>query len=241
MDTRTIVALYDDLSAANSAVRALLDRGLTREDISVVAYNSDTDAVTTTTGTTSTERTDVEAGEGASFGAVVGALTGLVAGLTAIIIPGIGPIIAAGPLAAVLGGAAGAAIGAGAGALTGGLTASLVDLGVPAAEVETFSEGVRRGGTLVTVHTPASMEAEATTILESYNPTDINGRAARWREEGWSGTSTAAMTEEELMNERIRRAADPAITTGTLGGVETTGTPETTGEPRRVRTYSRQS
>src|SRR5688572_5637412 len=142
--SETILAVYDTLDTAHSAVRDLTGSGFDRADIGVAArdYNSaDWGDV----------NDDVTGSEGSGFGALVGGLTGVVMGLTAITIPGIGAIIAAGPLAAALGAATGGAIGAVAGAATGGLVASLVDLGVPGEDAESYAEHVRRGGALVSV------------------------------------------------------------------------------------------
>src|SRR5947207_11774476 len=99
------------------------------------------------------------AATGAGVGAVVGGLGGLLLGLGALAIPGIGPIIAAGPLVAALGGAA-------AGAAVGGLIGALTKMGVPEEEAHIYAEGVRRGGTLVTV---TADDANTDTIVSVLN------------------------------------------------------------------------
>ena len=134
--TKTIVALYDEFANARQAVEALVDAGFERDDISMVASDASGEYAEYV-------NEDVTAEEGAGFGAVVGALVGLGVAL----IPGIGPVLAAGPLAAALM----AGIGAAAGAVTGGIVAALVDFGVPEDHAQYYAEGVRRGGTLVTV------------------------------------------------------------------------------------------
>ena len=177
--SETILAVYDTLDMAHAAVRDLTSSGFDRSNIGVAArdYNA-----------ADWEQEDVSGAEGSGFGALVGGLTGIVMGLTAITIPGIGAIIAAGPLAAALGAATGGAIGAVAGAATGGLVASLVDLGVPDDEAETYAEHVRRGGALVSVTVPdENMVAKATEILRRYNPIDVDRRATQWKQKGWTG------------------------------------------------------
>ena len=71
---------------------------------------------------------------------------GLLAGLGLLAIPGLGPIVAAGWLAAT---AVGAGIGAAGGAATGSLVGALKNSGHTEEDANVYSEGVRRGGTLV--------------------------------------------------------------------------------------------
>jgi len=205
--SETILAVYDTLDTAHAAVRDLTGVGFDRADIGVAArdYNSKDWG----------ETEDVTGAEGSGFGALVGGLTGLVMGLTAITIPGIGAIIAAGPLAAALGAATGGAIGAVAGAATGGLVASLVDLGVPGEDAETYAEHVRRGGALVSVTVQeASRTQTAMDILNRYHPVDIDRRATQWRTKGWGGFDAMAdpYTAEHLAEER--RQYDSAYESG---------------------------
>jgi len=195
--SETILAVYDTLNTAHAAIRDLTGVGFDRSDIGVAArdYNSSDWG----------EAENVTGAEGSGFGALVGGLTGVVMGLTAITVPGIGAIIAAGPLAAALGAATGGAIGAVAGAATGGLVASLVDLGVPDMEAETYAEHVRRGGALVSVTVRDESRIQtALDILNRYHPVDIDRRATQWKAKGWSGFDAMAdpYTAEELAQER---------------------------------------
>jgi hypothetical protein len=196
--SETILAVYDTLDTAHSAVRDLTGSGFDRADIGVAARDY-----------SSTDWGDVDdnvtGSEGSGFGALVGGLTGVVMGLTAITIPGIGAIIAAGPLAAALGAATGGAIGAVAGAATGGLVASLVDLGVPDEDAESYAEHVRRGGALVSVTVKdESRVGTATDILNRYHPVDIDRRATQWKAKGWTGYDKMAdpYTAEHLAADR---------------------------------------
>jgi hypothetical protein len=188
---RTVVALYDDFADASDAVRELTDEGFSRENISMMAADPHgeyagylgedeyVDKSTVADGTTE------GAGVGAGIGAVVGGLGGLLIGLGALVIPGIGPVLAAGPLAAALTGLAGAGVGAVAGGVTGGLLGALVNMGIPEESAHYYAEGVRRGGTLVTVRTSDELTDQAVDTLNDHNPVDINSRVTKWREEGW--------------------------------------------------------
>jgi hypothetical protein len=187
--TRNVVALYDNFEDANAAVRDLVDQGFQREEISFMAADKSRMQRSTLTdvdeGVDSTVVADDAsgAGVGAGVGAAVGGLAGVLIGLGALAIPGIGPIIAAGPLATVLAGLA----GAGAGAVAGGILGALVDMGVPEETAGYYAEGVRRGGTLVSVRVDDQYTDKALNILNRHNPVDLNERTTQWRSEGWTG------------------------------------------------------
>jgi len=185
---RTIVALFDDLNAANSAVREMVEKGFPREEISLMANDpgGEYDRSFTPMEPESSAASE-GASVGAGIGAVLGGVGGLLVGLGALTIPGIGLVIAAGPLAAALAGLAGAGVGAVAGGVTGGLIGALADMGIPEESAQYYVEGIRRGGTLVTVRAEDDMTNEAVDILNRYNPVDVNQLAAQWRESGWTG------------------------------------------------------
>lgn len=201
---RTVVALFDDFTSASDAVRELVDNGFSRNEISILASDRTGDYSRYVTAQDTSEKVDDSttsgAGVGAGIGAVIGGLAGILVGLGALTIPGIGPVIAAGPLAAGIAGLAGAGAGAVAGGVTGGLIGALADMGVPEDNAQYFAEGVRRGGTLVTLRTSDEMSNRARDILNNFNPVDMNVRVTEWREEGWTGfdastSPTMARTE----------------------------------------------
>ena len=201
---KTIVGLYDDITTARRVVEELANAGFERGNISLVANNS----VTGATGTTGATGGDGEAmAEGAAGGALVGGalggLGGLLLGLGALAIPGIGPVIAAGPIVAGL-------TGAGIGAAVGGLAGALVNWGVPEEEAEFYTEGVRRGGTLVAVKSDENMVNEALRIMNHYGPVDVRERSSMWRSEGWTGMNTDTYTDTTT-----RATTTTPMTTGT--------------------------
>jgi hypothetical protein len=182
----TAVGLFDTIRQAETAVRDLVDMGIPRENISVIANNArgeytvDTGAGATTEG----------AAAGAIGGTVVGGALGLLVGLGALAIPGIGPVLAVGPLAAAVGSTAaaagGAAAGAGIGAAAGGLLGALVGAGVPEEEANYYTEGVRRGGTLVSVSYDGADQSAIADVLRRNGAVDIDERGAEWRRAGWT-------------------------------------------------------
>ncbi len=193
----TVSALFDNRSDAVSAVRALTDSGVLRGDISMVASDAAGEYVDY-----HGREFDLPADdslEGAASGALIGGVGGLLVGLAALAIPGVGPIVAAGPIAA-------AVAGAGIGAATGGIVGALIDLGVDEDYAGYYAEGVRRGGTLVTVHVDDNMADRVENILDGYNPVDLDTRADRWRDEGWTAYDPESdpYTTDQIERERVR-------------------------------------
>jgi uncharacterized protein (TIGR02271 family) len=80
--------------------------------------------------------------------------------------------------------------GAGVGAVAGGLIGALTTAGVPEEHARYYEEGVRRGGTLVTVSASDADADRVMDIMNRHNPVDIEERATEWRRTG--APSTAA-------------------------------------------------
>jgi uncharacterized protein YcfJ len=152
------------------------------------------------------------AATGAVTGGVVGGAAGLAASLMGLAIPGIGPIIAAGPIVATL-------TGAGVGAVAGGLIGGLTDMGVSKADAEYYAEAVRRGGALVTVRADDSRAERAAEVMREHGAIDIERRAEKWRERGWTGfdDKAAPYTSADLDRERDLYG-DTDRTTGIASG-----------------------
>ncbi len=241
--TKTIVALYDDFSTAERVIDNLIEAGFTRDDISVMANDASGEYSSSLEDRDMVLDGDVSAGEGAGFGAVIGTLIGVGVSL----IPGIGPVIGAGPLAIALT----AGIGAAAGAITGGITAGLIDMGVDEDDAHIYAEGIRRGGTLVSLTTNDEWAERAETIMNRYHPVDIDTRSSLWREGGWSNFDHAAppynaeqiererlayrdynvargmgaIPEEDVFSDQQPRASTDTVPT--TGGIPLAGNPET--------------
>jgi hypothetical protein len=197
---QTLVALYRNFADAQHAVDDLLNSGIDRNMISLVANNA--------TGEYTDYVSDVDdddavtADQGAAFGAASGGIIGALAGLGALAIPGIGPVIAAGPLIAAL---TGGAVGALAGAPTGGLVAGLVKTHhITDTDAEVYAEGVRRGENLLTVQVEEPLVARTRDILNKYSPTDIHNESSAWRSEGWSKFDESATPYEHTDVETYR-------------------------------------
>ncbi len=177
-----ITRLFDTYEQASQAVADLEASGIAHADISIVANNTEGRYGTAAPGATPLGTADAPAtgaGTGATLGTVVGGGAGLLAGLGMLAIPGIGPVVAAGWLVAT-------ALGAGVGAASGGLLGSLVGAGVEEADAHVYAEGVRRGGTLVTVRAPDGQGPTVEAMLAKYSGIDARQRGDEYRASGWS-------------------------------------------------------
>jgi hypothetical protein len=198
--SKTITRLFDDYGDATAAVNDLEALGISHGDISIVANNAhghhdvgDGEGVN--------DHGDVS--RGTSTGALLGGAGGLLAGLGLLAIPGLGPIVAAGWLAAT---AAGAGIGAAGGAATGSLVGALKNSGHTEEEANVYSEGVRRGGTLVSAKVPDEYVTQAEAVLDRNRSVDATTRGAAYRQSGWSSfdADAPAYTSDQVDQERAR-------------------------------------
>jgi hypothetical protein len=161
MERMTIVGVFADRSAAESAVVALEKAGFTNEHIGFAGHG---DPVV---------KEGADHAGGALKGAAGGSLTGGVVGgllgaLATALIPGIGPVIAGGLLAGIVAGAVtGGAIGGVGGALTG--------LGVSKEDAAYYDREFRGGRTIVTVDA-GDRRAEAEVILREHGAYDAASR-----------------------------------------------------------------
>lgn len=199
MTIRTFSHVYDTYAEAQTVVAALESSGIPHSDISLVGPHRDDIASTSTDA--SADHAAKGAGTGASVGTIVGGGAGLLAGIGALAIPGVGPVVAAGWLVATL---TGAGVGAGAGGLLGSLTGA----GVPEHDAHVQAEGVRRGGTLVTVRADETHAANVERLLLTPNATTLEGRRTEYQSQGWKefDPSGTGYTPEEAEAERARRA-----------------------------------
>jgi uncharacterized protein (TIGR02271 family) len=211
--------MFDSYHDAVEAVRRIEGAGIPPADISIVSNDpANRDRLSDASATTATGRrsdaTDSDdaaagAGTGASLGAMLGGGAGLLAGLGMLAIPGLGPVVAAGWLASTL-------VGVGAGAATGGLVGALAGAGIDEADAHTYAEGIRRGGTLVTVRAEEAQADRVIDILDDEGTVNLEDREAAWRKEGWQG----------------RYAPDQHLgTTGVTGTAGPVGAPTTAAKP----------
>ena len=224
MATRTIARMFDSYADASAAVRDLESAGFSHDDISLVGNRTETGGEARTDDASDAGSA---AGTGATIGTLIGGGAGLLAGIGSLAIPGIGPIVAAGWLVAAL---TGAGVGAAAGGLLGGLTGA----GVSEDEAHVYAEGVRRGGTLVTVRADETRATEVEQIMLRHNPVDVGTRGEEYRAAGWtrydeSGASTTGSGMGSTMTAAGTGIGAAGLATGMgTGGV---GGPGYRGDP----------
>src|SRR5579859_4445547 len=151
MSDATIVALYDHYDDASKAVSDIVATGVSQDHISLLANNlsGDHPALVSNPAVAgedfaSRDEAQPAAVTGAEVGISIGGVVGVLAAAGAILIPGIGPLIAAGALATI-------ATGAAAGGVIGGAVGMLTEHGISHEDSHLYAEGLKRGGTLVTV------------------------------------------------------------------------------------------
>ncbi|MCB0078570.1 MAG: YsnF/AvaK domain-containing protein [Anaerolineales bacterium] len=202
---KTIVGLYNSYDEANRVRDALVNAGVDRADISVLAANSDeryseyVDRTLTEDDYDAYRTTNAADDSSAVEGAVAGGLIGGVgAALLAILVPGLGTLAASGWLVAGLVGLAG-------GAIAGGLLGALVDAGINEEDAVVYSEGVRRGYVLVSVRADDANAQNVATLMNQHGALNVDQRADYWRSEGWDDNydaDAAVYSRDEIERER---------------------------------------
>lgn len=237
--TRTVTRLFDSHTEAMGAVQDLETAGVDHDKISLVSNNADNwhaghkhpGGAPGDRGPLGDANGDGEndvadgAGKGATTGGLIGGGAGLLAGLGMLAIPGLGPVVAAGWLVST---AVGAAIGAAAGGATGGLLGALKEAGHSDEEANVYSEGVRRGGTLVSVRAHDDEADRIEQILQGRSGVDARTRGEVYRQSGWSRFEESAQpyTADEVARERqlyredrsFAQSGDPAPRVADLAG-----------------------
>lgn len=148
--SRLVTGLFKNRIAAEAGVDAIMKRGYTRDDISVMMSDA----------TRSKEfavQAKTHAADGAGIGGAVGgavgaALAAIVAVGSTIFLPGLNLVIA-GPIAAAL-------AGAGAGGVTGGIIGALIGAGIPEYRAKVYEAGLKSGGILLGVEPKSDEDTE---------------------------------------------------------------------------------
>lgn len=171
--TTTVTGLFQDRNDAVAAVREIKAAGVPEVEISLVTNRSEGQSTERSAGDKTVDNNMAETGAagGAQIGGLLGGGAGLLAGLGALTIPGIGPVIGAGWLVAT-------AIGAAVGASGGGILGALVGAGVDNDDAQVYVEGIRRGGTLVSVRVPDDEVPTIEAIMTKYNGLDHDALSA---------------------------------------------------------------
>ncbi|MEC4818854.1 MAG: ChaB family protein [Scytonema sp. PMC 1069.18] len=167
---RTVSAVFKEQKQVDDVIRRLLDRGVSRDHISVMGRNFQSE--TRITGFIT--KKDVILGglrTGAIFGSLFGSFLSLLTGVGVLFIPFVGPIVAAGPIGALLLGAASGAIAGSAGA---GLVSVLTTLGMPEDKAAVYQTRLQAGEFLLMAEVPADRGGEFYLLMQSAGGEEVH-------------------------------------------------------------------
>jgi hypothetical protein len=143
---KIVVGVFNDFTAAQLMAPDLLNAGIPKEAISVLAPDTTAEAARYFS-PSSTTHSEAEPDIGTR--AALGGLGGLLIGAAVLTLPGLGLLFAAGPLATLIAGAV-------AGTATGSLISALNGMGIPEYEAQAYKAGIREGHSHVLVRTEAT-------------------------------------------------------------------------------------
>src|SRR5579883_453409 len=208
------VALFDHFPDARTAVDDLIRGGIPADRIGLFTNNAAGDHPRALLNPAldrpiaEEPEAPTNPGVGAALGAGMGGVLGFLVNALALAIPGVGPVLAVGAWATIAG-------GAGLGAIAGAIISSLSERGVSDEDAQLYAEGLRRGGTLVTVHADERDIENIARIFHRHGAVDIEKRSASWRAEGWTGFQPEAQplsaTEVAAMRQLHRDAGHEAL------------------------------
>jgi rhodanese-related sulfurtransferase len=160
-----VSGLYPSGEQAGRAFKSLIKAGFASADISVLLPDS---RRTKEFAHVNETKAPKGTAAGVTTGGVIGGTLGVLVGNGASAIPGVGPSIAAGLIVAGL-------PGLGVGGAVGGLIGALVGMGIPECEAKRYEGGIKKGGTLLSVHCATSgQSARAKELLDSTGAEDIS-------------------------------------------------------------------
>ena len=164
-DTNAVIAVYENHSAAEDAVKELQKSGFDMTKLSVVGkdYHTDEQVVGY-----------YNAGDRMKYwgklGAFWGGFWGLLFGAAFFWVPAIGPVLVGGPLVTwIVAGLEDALVVGGLSAIGAGL----YSLGMPKDSIVTYDTAIKAGKYLVVAHGTSDEAAKAKNILSTLKPTDV--------------------------------------------------------------------
>lgn len=212
---KTVVGLFDDLTLAQKAAADLESSGVPHADISFLANNEQERVASVPAAHKQGGEMAHAAVVDAEIGAGIGGVLGLLAGASLFVIPGLGWLAGAGWLAGMLGGAA-------VGGVAGGLIGALTHIGVPERDAAYYTEGVRRGGTLLAIRADDARAHTVAQILDRNGAVDIEERGTQYAQEGFVPPAAARVTPEARPAATPVQSAPPAVQRDTRAGRDLT-------------------
>ncbi len=168
-DTNAVIAVYDNHSEAEDAVKELQKSGFDMKKLSVVGkdYHTDEQVVGY-----------YNAGDRMKYwgkwGAFWGGFWGLLFGAAFFWVPAIGPVLVGGPLVAwILAGLEDAVVVGGLSAIGAGL----FSMGIPKDSIVTYETAIKAGQYLVVAHGTSAEATKARNILSAFKPARVDDHA----------------------------------------------------------------
>jgi hypothetical protein len=165
-DTNAVIAVYQDHSAAEDAVKELQKSGFDLTKLSIVGrdYHTDEQVVGY-----------YNAGDRMKYwgkqGAFWGGFWGLLFGAAFFWVPAIGPVLVGGPLVtSIIAGLEDAVVVGGLSAIGAGL----FSLGIPKDSIVTYETAIKAGEYLVVAYGTSDEAAKAKSILNTLKPSDLS-------------------------------------------------------------------
>ena len=159
---RCVSAVFKEHDAVDKVVRQLLDKGIPKENISMMGRNFKSESRIKGF---LTRKNLILNGlkEGAIFGSIFGTFLGLLTEVGVLFVPFVGAVVAAGPLGAALLGAASGALAGSAGA---GLGSALISLGLPKEKAAVYETRLQAGEFLIVVEVPSETTEQVSQLLQ---------------------------------------------------------------------------
>jgi hypothetical protein len=185
MREKTVVALYDHFADARAAVSSIVQAGASVDRVSLMANDSNGDHPSLTVNPAyAREQFDEDSQKQSLFitlgevGIGLGVIIGFLGYISPIKIPGISQLAENGawvPVVtlAVIGGVLGVIIGL------------AVGRDLSSKDAELYTEGLKNGGTLVTVAVDEGIAGKVAEAFKKHGPTRVEERPVDWSAEGW--------------------------------------------------------
>lgn len=164
-----VSAVFETDAKAKEAVQQLLDKGVARDDISVVGRNFQSES--RISGFVTRKGLILDGlKNGAIFGSLFGSFLSLLTGVGVLFIPFVGSVVAAGPLGAAL---LGAVTGAIAGGTGGSLASALASLGMPEEKAAIYETRLKAGEFLLVAEVPKAESDGVESLLQKAGGEEI--------------------------------------------------------------------
>lgn len=91
-----------------------------------------------------------------------------------------------------------------------GMLRQLTGWGIPEQDAQHYLEAMRRGSTMILVNSAQDMAQNAKSVMDRYDPIDVDERASQWQQQGWQGYDEKArpFNQQDMDRERSQYASN---------------------------------